>query len=247
MSTPEGSNVPEQAPAAASLITAKKSRTGLWIGIGIAVLVVIAIVIAAVSGAFGGANTATSASPTAEVSASASSSASPTGSASPSVTPTEPVRVAVPADCTAAFSSELQQKFAASGEGIPLNDPDTAGGGTEDAELATLLDRLRPNLECRWGTPGDSGASTSFAAVNETQAGIVNANMKARGAECTEAQGGTLCIIPLATDEENPWGGEGAGIRESSFIREGLWISAKQINFMGNEYLQDSISTVFGS
>ncbi|WP_187977412.1 hypothetical protein [Mycetocola sp. JXN-3] len=222
-------------------------RTGLWIGIVVAILVVAGLIIAAVAGAFSGGNNAASVSPRPSVSASASPSATP--SAEPSVvpSPSAPTRVSVPTDCRAGFSAGLQKKFAESSQETPLNDPNTSGGGTSDAQLIALIETLHPSLECRWGGPGDSGASTTFSAVDDAQAAIVNARMKANGAECTQAQGGTLCIMPLWTSEENPWAGEGAGILESSFIRDGLWVSTRQINFMKDDYLQDSITTVFGS
>lgn len=248
MTTPEGPNVPEEFPAEASSTESKKSRTGLWIGIGIAVLVVIAVVIAAVSGAFGGGKTAESPSSSAEVSASASASPSVAPSETPTASeaPTAPTRVSVPTDCQAVFTPAFLQKIDGD-PNYPLNNPDVGQDSSRDDQIIALTKTLEPRIFCSWGAPSDSGANTTVAAVTESQAAIVNARMKAIGATCTEVDGGTRCVLSRVAPETIEQYGMYAGVAESSFTRDGLWISTQQVNFRAEDYLQDSINAIFGS
>ncbi|WP_187977411.1 hypothetical protein [Mycetocola sp. JXN-3] len=250
MTTPEGPNVPEEFPAEASSTESKKSRTGLWIGIGIAVLVVIAVVIAVVSGAFSGGKTAESPSPSAEVSASASASPSPSATPSetpiPSASPTAPVRVAVPTDCKAVFTPAFLQKIEGD-PNYPLNNPDVGQDSSRDEQIIALTKTLEPRIFCSWGGPSESGANTTVAAVTDAQAATVNARMADMGATCTEVDGGTRCVFSRVRAENHEQYGMYAGVVESSFTRDGLWISTEQVNFLSEDYLQDSITAIFGN
>lgn len=235
MTTPTGPNTPAEP-------STPPRRTGLWVGIAIAILVVVGVIIAAVSGAFSG-SPAASPSATPEASVSASTEPSATAEPSPSPSVSVPVAATVPTDCRAAFTRDLQAKFERND--IPLNHPGVSVDAVGDDQLLALLGTLEPKLTCDWAAPGDSGAFVSFAAVNDEQATLVVDRMTATGATCTAEEGGTLCVGELQTSDDNPWAGEGAGILDTAFVRDGLWISTHQINLMGKDLVLDAMSAVF--
>lgn len=240
MTTPEGPNTPDQTPAEASTTEVKKSRTGLWVGIGIAVLVVIAVVIAAVSGAFGGKSGAESPSPSASVSASPSASPSETPSATPDPSPSAPASAALPADCTAVYSPAFLAEYA---ERNPLNDAtNSLEGSTDEKTLALIKAVSDKQLRCTLGGAGESGASTVVSQVTPEQQAAVLAVLAERGATCGTELNGTLCQIVTLHAEgiDRTW--------ETSYFRDGLWIQTEQVQFLDKrDFITDIVHTVFGS
>lgn len=141
-----------------------------------------------------------------------------------------------PATCEELYSPEMMTQL--TNTGLPLNDPSMADSvGTGDGELQTLISQAPQHLECSWGYAGDYGLTTSVVRLDDAGVQAVRDRMDAAGFSCSEEDQGTRCLTSFTE------GGTRYG--ESHFLREGVWLATKWVNFAPSGYTPDMIDTLW--
>jgi hypothetical protein len=225
--------------------TAKSKRSNKWragiiIAGAIVLMAVVGIVIAVQLGGTSSEEPAAQASP----SAISSSTADPSASDAQRPTSTgQAAAVEFPSDCDALYTPSMLDEFSQ----LVLN-PEwskTAGEatlyGTDDQELQLLMDTEGP-LVCLWGDDdggGDVGLTTSVVSVNSAVETAVEARLRALNHSCYEQLRGLRCVMSQSSED--------ATSGESHFLRDGLWVATKWVNFAPENYTESVVENLWGS
>lgn len=166
-------------------------------------------------------------------------SSMPTPSQTATVKPAAAIQM--PTDCDALYSPAMLPAF---GE-LVLN-PDWSRGagerqlsGTNDQELQGAIDAHEP-LHCDWASAnGGSGVglSTDVVSVSAELGASVEARLLALEASCYEELSGLRCVTSGSGDG-GIWG-------ESHFLRDGLWLATKYVNFAPEDYTENVVANLW--
>ena len=236
--SPEGLGISHGATAKSK--RSKKLRAGITIAGAIAVVAVVGIVVAVQLGGTSSDEPAAEASP----SVISSSTADPSASDVPKPTTTsQATAVEFPSDCDALYTPSMLDEF-----GQLVLNPEwskIAGEatlyGTDDQELQLLMDAGGP-LVCLWGDDdggGDVGLTTSVVSVNTAVKTAVEARLRALNHSCYEQLRGLRCVISQSSED--------ATSGESHFLRDGLWVATKWVNFAPENYTESIVENLWGS
>ncbi len=113
--------------------------------------------------------------------------------------------------------------------------------GTDDQQLQLLIDAGGP-LVCLWGGDnggGDVGLTTSVVSVDSAGETAVEARLGALNFSCYEQLRGLRCVMSQSSED--------AMTGESHFLRDGLWVATKWVNFAPESYTESVVESLWGS
>lgn len=171
-----------------------------------------------------------------------SSTSGAVNSPTPTVAEVPTNAIAQPTDCAVLYTPAMLDEFGQ----LALNPEwskiagDAALFGTDDQEMQLLMDVDGP-LVCLWGDErggGDVGLTTSVVSVSSAVNTAVQARLSALKFNCYEELRGLRCVMSQSSED----GMTG----ESHFLRDGLWVATKWVNFAPENYTENVIANLWG-